>query len=57
MVLEELTRAAVDGGVGSKRCEDVARTIATLSTINVRGRIFAKLRKVNHTLILWRLWH
>lgn len=55
MVLDELMRAAVDGGVGSKRCEDVARTIATLSTINVRGRIFAKLRKVSHSSMPWHL--
>ncbi|KAG1772191.1 hypothetical protein EV702DRAFT_1246575 [Suillus placidus] len=36
IVLEELIRAASDGGIGSRRCE----------TIDVRGRIFSKLRKV-----------
>lgn len=46
VVLDELMRAAIDGGVGSKRCEVVARTVATLSSVNVRGRIFSKLRKV-----------
>lgn len=46
IVLDELMRSAIDGGVGSKRCEVVARTVATLSSINVRGRIFSKLRKV-----------
>ncbi|KAG1752509.1 uncharacterized protein EDB91DRAFT_1102988 [Suillus paluster] len=46
IVLEELIRAASDGGIGSRRCETVARTTAALSSINVRGRIFSKLRKV-----------
>lgn len=46
VVLDELMRAAIDGGVGSKRCEVVARTVASLSPIIVRGRILAKLRKV-----------
>lgn len=46
VVLDELMRAAIDGGVGSKRCEVVARTVASLSSITVRGRIFSKLRKV-----------
>jgi hypothetical protein len=49
IVLDELMRAATDGGVGSRRCEVIARTVATLSSINVRGRIFAKLRKVSGT--------
>ncbi|KAF7975643.1 hypothetical protein HWV62_9093 [Athelia sp. TMB] len=46
VVLDELMRAAIDGGAGSKRCEVVARTVASLSPIIVRGRIFAKLRKI-----------
>jgi neurofibromin 1 len=46
MVLEELIRAASDGGIGSRRCETIARSTAALSSINVRGRIFSKLRKV-----------
>lgn len=46
IVLDELMRTAVDGGIGSARCEVAARTVATLSSINVRGRIFSKLRKV-----------
>jgi neurofibromin 1 len=40
-------RSAIDGGVGSRRCEVIARTVAALSSINVRGRIFSKLRKVS----------
>lgn len=39
-------RAAVDGGMGSSRCERVADTIGAISSINVRGRIFARIRKV-----------
>ncbi|KAH7931340.1 hypothetical protein BV22DRAFT_1124264 [Leucogyrophana mollusca] len=46
IVLDELIRAASDGGIGSRRCETIARTAAALASINVRGRIFSKLRKV-----------
>jgi hypothetical protein len=46
IVLDELMRAAVDAGVSSERCEIIGQTIATISTLNVRGRLFAKLRKV-----------
>ena len=46
VVLEELIRAATDGGIGSRRCEIIARTAAGLASVNVRGKIFVKLRKV-----------
>lgn len=46
VVLDELIRAAADGGVGSRRCETIARTTAALASVNVRGKIFSKLRKV-----------
>ena len=46
LILDELMRAAVDGGMGSLRCEKVAETMTALNTINVRGRILARLRKV-----------
>lgn len=46
VVLDELIRAAADGGVGSRRCEIITRTASGLASINVRGKIFAKLRKV-----------
>jgi len=46
IVLEELIRAACDGGIGSRRCETIVRTASALSSIQVRGRIFSKLRKV-----------
>jgi hypothetical protein len=45
-IVDELIRAAVDGGIGSQRCEIVADTMSALSSINVRGRIFSRLRKV-----------
>ncbi|KAI0340881.1 hypothetical protein BDW22DRAFT_1485833 [Trametopsis cervina] len=44
-VLDELLRAAIDGGIGSQRCEIVADTMSSLSSINVRGRIFSRIRK------------
>ncbi|KAI0775878.1 hypothetical protein BD413DRAFT_470082 [Trametes elegans] len=46
LILDELMRAAVDGGMGSIRCEKVADTMCALNSINVRGRILARLRKV-----------
>jgi hypothetical protein len=46
-VLDELVRAAVDAGLGSRRCETIGETVATISSISLRGRIFAKLRKVS----------
>ncbi|KAG5638080.1 hypothetical protein H0H81_001930 [Sphagnurus paluster] len=46
VVLDELVRTATEGGVGTHRCEAIAHAIASLSSISVRGRIYAKLRKV-----------
>ena len=48
IVLDELVRTATDGGIGSPRCETISHIVATLSSINVRGRIYLKLRKVRH---------
>lgn len=45
LVLEELVRSAVDAGAGTTRCETHAHIIASLSSISVRGKLFAKLRK------------
>ncbi|KDQ15349.1 hypothetical protein BOTBODRAFT_54648 [Botryobasidium botryosum FD-172 SS1] len=45
IVLDELFRAAIDGGMGSRRCEAVADTLVVLSSINTRGRLLAKLRR------------
>ncbi|KAI0355329.1 hypothetical protein OH77DRAFT_1424817 [Trametes cingulata] len=46
LILDELMRAAVDGGMGSLRCEKVAETMTALNSINVRGRVLARIRKV-----------
>lgn len=45
IALDELVRAATDGGLGSRRCESVADTIVVISSISVRGKILSKLRK------------
>lgn len=54
IVLDELVRAATDGGIGTRRCETISHIVATLSSINVRGRIYSKLRKVRHTNFISR---
>ncbi|KAJ3551785.1 hypothetical protein NM688_g4509 [Phlebia brevispora] len=46
VILDELMRAAVDGGIGSQRCEIVADTMTSITSINVRARIAARIRKV-----------
>jgi hypothetical protein len=48
IILDELVRAATDGGIGTRRCETISHIVAALSSINVRGRIYSKLRKVRH---------
>ncbi|KAF8806096.1 hypothetical protein BYT27DRAFT_7141632 [Phlegmacium glaucopus] len=45
IILDELVRTATDGGVGTRRCETISHIVAALSSINVRGRIYSKLRK------------
>ncbi|KZT29450.1 hypothetical protein NEOLEDRAFT_1128208 [Neolentinus lepideus HHB14362 ss-1] len=45
-VLDELMRAAIDGGIGSPRCEIVANILSVLSSLPVRGKILSRLRKV-----------
>lgn len=47
VVVDELMRAAIDGGVGSQRCETIALAMMPLSSINVRGQILSKMRKVS----------
>ncbi|KAI0089247.1 hypothetical protein BDY19DRAFT_1089227 [Irpex rosettiformis] len=44
-VIDELIRAAVDGGIGSQRCEVIADTMSAMSSINVRGHILSRIRK------------
>lgn len=45
VVLDELIRAATDGGVGSTRCEIIGLILASMTSINVRGKLIFKLRK------------
>ncbi|KAM6496242.1 hypothetical protein JOM56_008948 [Amanita muscaria] len=45
VVLDELIRMAVDGGVGSSRCDAVAKILTCLSSIGVRAKVYSRLRK------------
>ncbi|KAH8118768.1 hypothetical protein DFH11DRAFT_1839273 [Phellopilus nigrolimitatus] len=45
VILDEIMRAAVDGGIGSSRCEVMADVLSSMCSKNARGRILAKLRK------------
>ncbi|TFK24729.1 hypothetical protein FA15DRAFT_406917 [Coprinopsis marcescibilis] len=45
IILDELVRTAIDGGIGTRRCEVVSQIVATLSSISVRSRLYTKLRK------------
>jgi neurofibromin 1 len=51
LILDELMRTAVDGGLGSQRSEMIADTVGTLSSINVRSRILSRLRKVSIVMV------
>jgi neurofibromin 1 len=46
VVLDELIRAATDGGAGSSRCETIGLLLASMTSISVRGKLIFKLRKV-----------
>jgi hypothetical protein len=46
IVLDELVRTATDGEVGTRHCESISHIVATISSMNVRARIYSKLRKV-----------
>lgn len=52
IALDELVRAASDGGIGSRRCELAAETMVVISSISVRGKILSKLRKAIGKTIL-----
>jgi hypothetical protein len=52
VVFDELLRSAMDSGIGSHRCESVSNIVACLSSISIRGRLFAKLRRVSDQLSL-----
>ncbi|KAL1727572.1 hypothetical protein EV714DRAFT_253754 [Schizophyllum commune] len=44
--LDELIRIAADGGVGTSRCETISLIVASFTSIHVRGKLLARLRKV-----------
>ncbi|CAG8508989.1 2177_t:CDS:10 [Funneliformis mosseae] len=46
IIIEEFVQYAVDHGISSPQSEIIANTIVTLSSVNIRGKIIAKLRKV-----------
>jgi len=55
IALDELMRAAIDGGASSHACEVIALIMTPLSSINVRGQILSKMRKAGW--ISLSLWH
>src|SRR4051794_25247094 len=46
LIIDEFVAYAVQHGINSPQAETVANTIVTLSSVNVRGKIIARLRKV-----------
>jgi|SRR3954452_2301589 len=51
IIIDEFVQYAVDHGISSPQSEIVANTIVTLSSVNIRGKIIAKLRKVKIFII------
>ncbi|KAK7053933.1 hypothetical protein R3P38DRAFT_3343387 [Favolaschia claudopus] len=45
VVLDELIRAASDGGIGSLRSETIGVLLASMTSISLRGKLIFKLRK------------
>ena len=45
--LDELTRSAIDGGLGSNRCELIAEALVNMSSVEVKGKLLARLRRVS----------
>ncbi|CAG8509250.1 3861_t:CDS:10, partial [Acaulospora colombiana] len=46
IIIDEFIKYAVDHGISSAHAETVANTIVTLSSVNVRGKIVSRLRRV-----------
>lgn len=49
--LDELTRSAIDGGLGSTRCELIAEALVNMSSVEVKGKLLARLRRVSKTYL------
>jgi hypothetical protein len=47
LIIDEFVEHSVTNGIGSVSAEIVANTIVTLSSVNIRGKIIARLRKVS----------
>ncbi|QRV73161.1 GTPase-activating protein [Ceratobasidium sp. AG-Ba] len=43
--LDELTKSAIDGGLGSPRCELIAEALVNMSSVEVKGKLIARLRR------------
>jgi hypothetical protein len=56
IALDELMRAAIDGGASSHACEVIALIMTPLSSINVRGQILSKMRKVRRSFLILDLY-
>ena len=46
LIIDEFLGYSVRNGVGSTSSEIVANTVVTLSSVNFRGKIIARLRRV-----------
>ena len=46
IALDELARAAIDGGIASRRFEVVAESVISMSSIVARSRMLSKARQV-----------
>lgn len=47
VALDEIMRTAVDGGIGSTRCETMVNVLSAMASKSAKGRILAKLRKAS----------
>jgi neurofibromin 1 len=47
MALDDLIQTAIEGGLGSQRCELVGDALVAMSSINVRAKVLKKLRNVS----------
>lgn len=45
--LDELTKSAIDGGLGSARCELIAEALVNMTSVDVKGKLIARLRRVS----------
>ncbi|GJJ07052.1 hypothetical protein Clacol_001251 [Clathrus columnatus] len=46
VILDALIQTAVDGGIGSQRCEQVGDILISIATIDVRARVLKKIKAI-----------